>query len=344
MTLREQIAWAEHLAILLRAGISMSEALQLMVDVEKKLRLRDITKRILADVTRGVSLADSLRVWGEAGSSGRLFIRCVSIGEMSGLLPDMLTHACTQYHGEEEVKHKIIGAMIYPACIGMVTFGIAGFLVLYIFPKVMPLFISMHVPLPLPTRVLLWSSTFLSRYGLWMVFVGVAGVAVFSWWMRKRPAFRRRMEMLLFRLPVIGAFSKIYAHVSVFGILSMLMKHGTSLSQALTEISALATFLSWRDGFSRAASEIEKGKSLAGSLPDFFSSETVGLIRLAEKTGELEHIFEYISKNALLATERAVNTLTRLIEPALMLGMGLVVGSISLSIIMPIYEVTNHLK
>lgn len=344
MALREQIAWAEHLAILLRAGISMGEALRLMIDVEKKERLREVTRRILEDVDHGVTLADSFRKRGDPRESGRLFIRCISIGEMSGLLPDMIAHACAQYRGEEEVRRKMLGAMIYPACIGMVTFGIAGFLVLYIFPKVMPLFMSMHVVLPLPTRMLLWSSTFLKEYGLILVLAAAAGGALFSWAMRRKPRFRRLVESALFKLPIVGGLSKVYAHVSVFGILSMLMRHGIPLSQALAEVSALSSFLSWKDGFSYAADETEKGKSLATSLPDFFSSETVGLIRLAERTGDLEHIFEHISKSSLAATDRIVATLTRLVEPALMLGMGLVVGSISLSIIMPIYEITNHLK
>ena len=329
--------------MLLRAGISISEALTLMADSSPQSRARIVNGAVLAHIMRGSTLSDAMVV---DGAFHRLLTRAVHIGEASGTLAPMLRNIANSFREQEKVKQQMIGAGIYPACIGLATLGVAAFLILCIFPKVMPLFMSMHIKLPLATRVLLEVSHAISAYW-WQGGLMLVGVSFGTVWLYRRHVFIQKMfENVLLKLPAVSSLLKQYACSQMFQIMATLMEHGGSTSLAIREAGETASFFAYRQACAVIASAVDRGQTCAKSMREFpklFSSDIAGLMSIAERSGETATACGYIAEISKGHVDRMLGLVSRLIEPVLMLLMGLIVGSIALSIIMPIYEITNQL-
>lgn len=344
ISLTIQITWAERLAMLLGSGIALSDALGLMQESARDERARSMNEKLLAGVTRGSALSSELQ---KIPGTHLLLVRAVQIGELAGSLADMLRHVAASFRARERMRDKFIGAGMYPACIGCATLGIAGFLVLYIFPKVMPLFLGMHITLPLPTRMLLWLSHMVSGY--WWLILGILVLLAFgAWYVRRYASVISFVEKIIFATPYVGGLFKEYITAQIFRVIALLLEHGATLPHALAESHQSITSPAYRRALLTSAEIVTDGGSFAQTLsaPQYrklFSSEVTGLLNIAERSGESAATCGHIARIADERLEQSLLLVSRLIEPVLMLGMGLVVGSIALSIIMPIYEITNQL-
>jgi type IV pilus assembly protein PilC len=338
----EIIAWTERLSMLLRAGVSLSEALQLMSESSSRPRVADMNRRLFALVSRGGTLSIAL----EADSMPGILVHLVHIGEGSGALSETLGHAAAHFRSKEDMKQKVISAATYPILIGCATFSIAGFLVGFIFPKIMPLFISMKIVLPLPTRILLSVSRIVTHEWGWLLLaalvIGIGAPVMY----RKSRTLRGRVEATMLRLPIVSSVMCEYISAHAFDIISMQLQHGCSLPQALIETARSIRTIRYEEGLIAAGESVSRGGAWSGVLRKLglFSFDAIGLISIAERTGELASACSFIAQNARQSIERTIATMSRLIEPVLMIGMGLIVGSIALSIIMPIYEITNQIN
>lgn len=344
LSVLEQIAWADRLSMLLRAGVSLSEGLTLMADSSPHARVRIANRSMLEYIMRGNSLSEAMTAGGR--SFHKLLVRSTHIGETSGTLAEMLRHVAESFRSQEKVKQQIISAGVYPACIGLATVGVAGFLIIFIFPKVMPLFLSMHIELPFATRMLLHISGAITGYW-WEGLLGIIlAIITLVWIYRRYISMRNAIEQVILRLPLAGSLSKQYACTQIFQIVAILIEHGASMPQSISEASEMTSFYSYSGACASIAVSLDKGQTCAKSMREFpvlFSSDIIGLMSIAERSGETASACEYIAEISRAHVETMLGLVSRLIEPILMLFMGLVVGSIALSIIMPIYEITNHL-
>lgn len=336
----QTIAWTERLAMLLRSGISLLEAISLMNTDQKFIK---INSRIIESVSRGNSFSSVL----DELKMSKTLVHLVHIGETSGSLVGALEHAALYFRTKEEIKQKIISASLYPALIGVATCGVAGFLVAFIFPKIVPLFSSMNIVLPLPTRILLATNQFLSHYWMLVIitFAFLVTAAAISY--RVSRPVRRSCESFLFGMPIAGSLIRDHGYTRLFQIISIQLEHGSSLPHALAETAKSERNIHFSEALIKASDEISRGVSFSSSLRKYnrlFSPDVVGLLSIAERTGEVSKSCNFISENSKSRIDQTITTMSRFVEPVLMLGMGIAVGSIALSIIMPIYEITNKIN
>ena len=344
MNKKSQIQFTHRCAVLLEAGISLSETLFIIIRMEKSPKIAKIFSFIKDNVEKGVSLSKSISLSGAIFNSP--LISMIAYGESSGILALSLRKAGEDMKNNDEMKKKMAGALVYPSFISLATIGMTLFLVMYIFPKIIPLLSSMDVDLPFLTRILKELYEYLLDYGMWTFFFLVVLFSLLCFLYKKKNIIRFKAQITILTLPIIGEIFKKYFLSHSFHSAGTLLEYGQSLPSILGQLSLSSTFEPYKKAWNICKSEVMKGVSLSQCMNSFqtlFPSMSINMISIGERTGNLSSMFSHIGSIYDEELEIFIKAFGVVIEPLLMICMGLVVGSVALSIILPIYAITNHL-
>jgi type IV pilus assembly protein PilC len=344
MSKKEQLQFIHSCAILLEAGISLSEALEMVSQRSKVARDRKVLAELQTSVTSGLSFSRSIT---KAGMRlDPVIVTMIKAGESSGILPIALRQAILITEKTSAIKKKLIGALIYPAFIAIATCGMTLFLVLYIFPKIVPLFASMNITLPFLTRAVMSLYQLLSHYGLWLLGFVVVSLLLSAFLYIKHQGTRRRLQWLFLRAPFLGIHLQKYCVAEKCRAIGILIESGQNLPNILDEIGGTSGPEPYREIWNEGRREVVRGSPLSSVLsrhPALFPRIVADLVLIGERTGSLGAMFNHICRLFDEELDEVVKHVSTSIEPVLMIAMGLIVGSVALSIILPIYEITNHL-
>lgn len=338
----EKINFARHLSMVVRAGLPLLEGLRMLRKQQFSKTLSRIIDVIIEDINSGKFLADSLNRYPTI--FGEFFINIVRVGETSGTLADNLTYLSEEIRKSRELKSKVRSALIYPIVLLVATIIVVSFLTFFVFPKILPVLSGFNVQLPLTTRILIGFLDFAKNYGIYTVIAFALAVIgsrlVFA---NVRP-LRKAFHRFLLAIPVIGGLM-VNVNVANFSrVLGLLLKSGVHIVEGINITSSTFTNLVYRDILVGAADAIRRGESLGTYLekhPKQFPPLMSGIVTIGEGTGNLEDNLIYLSGHYTEETEEALKTLTALLEPVLLIGMGLLVGFVALSIILPIYSLSQ---
>lgn len=343
-SLKDQVFFAKRLSFLITAGITVVDGLSILREQTTSRGQALVLDRILLDVTNGQSLAKSFGKFPKVFSDFAVHI--IKVGESSGTLSQNLEYLADELRKKQILRRKIIGAFVYPVLITLATLGITAFLMLYLFPKIMPIFTSLHATLPISTRIVMSLSVFFQHWGL--VFLGLLTLCIFifSVALGRSSTLHMLFDRMLLRLPVVGSMIQNYNIANVSRTLGLLLKSGVRLSEALPITADTTKNLVYKRECNNLAEVVERGEKVSTYLrgkrhvfPDIFSH----LIAVGEKSGTLSKTLVYLSEMYESEVEDFTKNLSTLIEPALMIFMGLLVGFIAISIITPIYGITQNL-
>lgn len=340
MSQRDQAIFSKRLSLLLKAELPLLESLEILKDQGSKGE-KIILENLISDVSLGKSFNKCLEK--HQNIFGSFAINIVKIGESTGSLPENLQYLYEEIEKKRELKSKIISALIYPLIIVMAAFGMAGFLTLYLFPKLTPVFKSLKVNLPFTTKILIWASDFLIKYWLWLLCLSVlASIVLIFYW--KKPRFQLTRERIIFSLPIISEVFKYYYLANLCRTIGLLLKGSLRIIESI-EIAAETTVSPiYKMEIAKLALSTTKGLSLSKHLeknPKLFPSVLTGMISISERTGNMPETFIHLSNMYDQELGEKTKRLSSLIEPVVMLVMGFVVGFIAISIITPIYEITQ---
>ncbi|MEK7493639.1 MAG: type II secretion system F family protein, partial [Patescibacteria group bacterium] len=345
ITLLEKITFARNLSLMIKSGIGMAEAVSILLEDAERAPLRKVLSKIKADLEKGLQLSAALATFPTQFST--VFISLLNAGEESGNLESSLLQIATQLKKENDLKKKIMSAMAYPAILLSLAFGVVALLVTVVLPRVSKIFTQAHVQLPLLTRILLGISDFVVSqfFATLAILAGIVALVVLA---RRSSAGKRALQVLFIKTPLIAPLMKKIALVRFTGTLHSLMKAGVPLTRAL-EITAQAIGnASYRDVLlGIAKNEISKGISLGMALkqrPEYFPRLTSSMIVVGEKSGNLENVLENLSSFYEEEVDGTIKALITILEPALLLCIGLIIGAIALSIVMPIYQMINVVR
>jgi type II secretory pathway component PulF len=343
-SLKDQVYLAKRLAYLITAGVSVVESLHILRD-QSKGGQKKVLNKVASDVASGQALSKSLakfpKIFGDFG------IHIIKVGESSGTLAPNLAYLADELTKKHELRRKVVGTLVYPAFITVATLGITAVLTVYIFPKIMPIFTSLHVPLPWTTRALIWTSAFLQNWGLLLLgALALLGAGVMM--LRARvERVRYTLDWLLIRLPVAGMLVRSYNLANFSRTLALLLKSGVRLSDGMYVVAETTRNLVYREAYVAIAASTIRGEPISRGLAarsDAFPSMLSHMVTIGETTGNLTSTLEYLSEIYEGEVDELTKGLSSAIEPALMIIMGLVVGLIAVSVITPIYEITQHLN
>ena len=329
-----------QVATLVHSSLPIEEALTAVGEQTDKPRTKSIIMGVRAKVMEGHSLADGLADFPKAFPE--IYRATVAAGEQSGHLDAVLERLADYTEGRQELRQKIMNAMIYPIVLTVLAVGIVSLMLVYVVPKVVGVFANTGQELPALTSGLIALSDFLRDYGL----ATAAGLALASWltsrWL-KNPGPRRQRDLLLLRLPIVGRIVRGFNTARFTRTLSILTGSGVPVLESLQIASEVLTNLPMRDGVQEAAARIREGAPIGKSLGEsgHFPPLIIHLISSGEASGELDMMLDRAAQNQEREIDGLIAALLGILEPALIIGMGAIVLTIVLAILLPIFELNQ---
>ena len=332
--------FTRQLATLVRAGLPLEESLLAVSQQTEKPRVQSIVLGVRSRVMEGHTLADGFsdfpRVFPE------IYRATVAAGEQSGHLDTVLERLADYTEGREEIRQKVLGAMLYPIALTIMCFGIVSGLLVYVVPKVVNVFESSHAELPFITRVLIGVSGFFRSYGLYLL-IGIALVAfLISRWLRQ-PGPRRSYHRLQLRLPLVGKLSRGFNTARFTRTLSILSASSVPVLEALRIAGEVVTNLPMRDAVLEASQRVREGAPIGRSLAvsRLFPPMTIHLISSGESSGQLESMLERAAISQERELDGLLGAMVGLLGPMLIVVMGLFVMGIVFAMLLPIFEINS---
>lgn len=345
ISLDEKMNFARHLGIIVRAGMPVYEGLLIIQKQKTSKTLRRVIGQVITDVNNGRFLSDGLDRYNSL--FGDFFINIIRVGESSGTLSQNLFYLADELKKSKILRGKVRSAMTYPVIVMVATVSVVSFLTFFLFPKLISVFEGLNVELPLVTRILILAVDFLRTYGLW-VFAGVVVLVIVERVVMAtvRPV-KYAIHRSLFFIPVLSDLMVSINAANFTRVLGMLLKGGIKIVEAITITGNTFDNVVYQRAFREIAEEVKKGEQLAGYLgrrKQIFPSLVAGMIGVGENTGNLEENLFYLAEYFTEEVDSKLQKFTSLLEPLLLLVMGLVVGLVAISIILPIYQVTSAVK
>jgi type IV pilus assembly protein PilC len=341
---KEKILFAKRMGFLMKAGVPILESLNLLKKQMKSKKTARIFERIILDVSGGRFLSSSLE--GLGGAFGDFAVNIIRIGEQGGFLSDNLDYLAEELNKKRQMKRKILGAMFYPIFIVCVTLLLALLLTTLVFPKVLPIFASVDLKLPVTTKILIFASRFLISYGVYLCLLALLAAAGFVF-LLKRPKFRMSAQKLVLKIPLAGLIGKNYCLSNFCRTSGLLLKGDCRVDEAMHITAAATENLVYRGKIEQAGKFAERGGKISdyfATCPALFPDMLCHMVAIGEHGGNLSETFLYLADMFESEVDDLTKNLSSLVEPALMVFMGLMVGFIAVSIITPIYSVTQRLR
>ncbi len=344
LSTRDQIFFIKRLSFLIKAGIPILESISIIREQTKRGFYKRILDSIIIDITNGQYLSTSLQKFQK--SFGDFSINIIAFGEATGILSENLEYLAEELRKKHELKRKIVGAMIYPIIILLATLGITAFLMLFLFPKITPIFQSMGADLPLSTRIVMSVSVFLKNSGLFVMGLFIVVIIFVSILVKKSNKIKYFSDALLLKTPVVGKVVRQYNLSNSTRTIGLLLKSGITISDTLPIASKTTSNEVYKKEFNSIGGIVNKGEKISTYLktkPKYFPPILTQIIAVGERSGNLSNSFIYLSEIYESEVDDFTKNLSSMIEPFLMIFMGLLVGFIAISIITPIYSITSHL-
>lgn len=332
-----------QLAGLLGAGLTLSRALSAMIQQEALPEVKAVLIRVHAQVEGGSSLSDALASEPDAFPS--VYCAVVAAGEKAGDLSGVAMRLADFLEARHALQLKIVTALAYPAIVCFVALLVIGGLLVYVVPQVVAVFEHTKTQLPLLTRIMIGLSGML-RDGWWLLLLIFVAV---TWGGRQiwgRPAFRLRADRRILGVPVIGTTWLAIDTARAASTLAMLSSAGVPLLMALETVRKTLSNKALQHDMGRVAEEVREGVRLSRALArnESFPPLLVQLIDNGEATGRLSEMLEHAARTQQSEVERRLMLLTSLLEPILVLCMGLFVLLIVLAVMMPIIEINQLIR
>ena len=332
--------FTRQLATLVRAGLPLEESLLAVSQQTEKPRVQSIVLGVRARVMEGHTLADGFtefpRIFPE------IYRATVAAGEQAGHLDTVLERLADYTEGRDQLRQKVLTAMLYPIVLTVLCFAIVSALLVYVVPQVVSVFEASKAKLPVMTRVLIATSDFLRSWGIYLAIVAVIAVVLFRRWLRN-PAARRRFHRFQLGLPMVGKLVRGFNTARFTRTFSILSASAVPVLEALRIAGEVVTNLPMRDAVADAAARVREGAPIGRSLAisRLFPPMTIHLISSGESSGELESMLE----RAAISQERELDGLLAamvgLLGPLLIVLMGLFVMGIVFAMLLPIFELNQ---
>jgi type IV pilus assembly protein PilC len=343
ISLSEKYLFAQHLSVMLRSGVPLLEALNILQEqAEGKFQI--VLSKVLSSINAGQTLANSLARQPSVFSG--LFVSMVRSGEVSGNLEKSLVNISSQLKKQEELENKIKIALLYPAIVVAIAIIVGSLMSYFVLPRIAPLLKGLTVELPLSTKILIWFSDLMKNYGL-IIFGGLFLISTVLNWLRQQSFVYPFTHFCLLKFPVINKII-INSELARFSYtLSSLLSSGINIDKALEITKETLNNFYYSSSVYKIQKRVMKGNKVSKSLIDFselYPGIFINMVRVGEKSGELDKVLLYLSNIYEKKLNDAVEYLVIIIEPLFLVIIGLLVTFLALAIITPIYEVTGNIS
>lgn len=337
------VEFTRQLAIMLNAGLTLIDCFAILEKQITKEGMLSIIHSIQKEILSGSTFSKALQKYPQHFPN--LYIALVKSGEASGKMSDILLKLADNLEKQREFQQKIKGALTYPVVVlvGMVV--IMFIMITFVMPKLLSLYKDFNIDLPISTKILIFVSTFLAQFWPLVIVIGFFVSGAISRYI-KTPKGKMLYDSIVLKIPIFGKVVGISALVDATRTLSILIGSGVSILDTLSIIVETAGNEVYRIAFKNIVKEVEKGISLGDAFnnENIFPPILVQMVTVGEQTGNLDDTMMRISHYFDLESETAIKAVTTLIEPLILVLLGLGVGFLVISVITPIYNLTTSFQ
>lgn len=342
----EKLLFIKHLLAMTKAGISLVEALEVISEQTASKKFKKIVLDLKEGIIAGQRLSFVLAKYQKIFNP--LFINIIKVGEESGTLQENLEYLASDLENRLDLQRKIKSAALYPMIIIGATFGLGLILAYFVLPKITRLFKTLKFELPLTTKILLKVAAVMDQYGTIILGGVILGIILGKIILTSKPV-RPIWHWLILKFPLIGKITRNYNLALISRTFSILLKSGLPVDYALNITADTISNYIYRKKLKSSISLVQKGEKISEILArvkqskhkPFFPLLATKMINVGETTGQLQDSLEYLAKYYEKEVDLATKNLSNIIEPILLLAVGLIVAFIAISIITPIYQVTS---
>ncbi|OGZ96468.1 MAG: hypothetical protein A2847_00270 [Candidatus Sungbacteria bacterium RIFCSPHIGHO2_01_FULL_50_25] len=339
----DKMFFTRNLAVMLGAGLALTKALDALEKQTANGRLKIVIADVKDNIVRGKPFAESLHAHEKI--FGELYVNMIEVGETTGKLTLVLRLLAKQIKKDYDLRKRVRGAMIYPAIILSVLIMVGTLMMIYVVPQLTQTILDLGVELPLSTRVIIFISEIISNYILWII-LGAAAWGVLFWYSLKTAPGKRIFDTVVLKVPIFGPLINKFNTARFSRILSYLISSGIPIVRSLEITAGVLGNIHFRNAAETAAVEVQKGKQIHQILSAFpvFQPMVLQMIEVGEETGKISSM---LLRLAIFFEDEVSNTtknLASIIEPILMVVIGIAVGFFAISMLQPIYSSLGNIK
>jgi type IV pilus assembly protein PilC len=342
---RARVAFFRSFATLIGAGVAMRRALHVAIERTDDERLRAVLRAVLEDIERGEALSAALAR--RPRTFPALIVAMIAAGEAGGMLDTVLERIAVMLERDDALRKSVFAALAYPATVLVTSIALVVFLVVRIVPMFSDLFASFHVELPASTRLLLWLGTTFGAPLPWIAAAGIAGAATAAVLVARRtPSGARFFDRMRLGVPFAGSLLRKTIHARFARMLGTLVRSGVELTSALDVVTPVTGSALHQAALATVGAALREGEALTPPLTAtrIFDPMLLSLTAVGEETGMLDVLLEKAADYFESDVAAAIATLGAVIEPALIVFLGAVVGVIVYSVYIPLYALIGSLS
>ncbi len=341
VALEQKMLFIKHLSLMIKSGMPINEAISILVSENKGL-FKKVLQHILSSIEGGNHFTDSLAQYPRIFD--KFFISMVQIGEESGSLEQSLVNLALHLRKAHELRSKIQAALLYPSIVVTAMFGLGLTLTIFVLPKLSTLFVSLGSDLPWSTKVLLGVSAYLTHYWfLSLIYLGITFLVVMV--ARQVMPTKLFFHFCALHVPLIHHFSQVINLAGFARSMSLLLQSGVTVDKALEIVRGNMSNLYYQRDIDFFLQQVKKGESLGESMKlrsSRFPSIVSKMIKVGEQSGNLAETFAYLADYYEEDLDGLSRNLSSILEPVLLVFIGIIVAFIAMSVISPIYNFTSN--
>lgn len=337
---KDIVIFSRQFSVLISANVAVVQSLKIVVEQTENIKLKIIVSQVADEIDAGSRLSEALAKHPKVFSN--FYVSVIRSGETSGKLDEVLTYLADEMEKDYDMMSKIRGAMIYPAFVFCGLLGVGVMMMVFVVPKLTAILTENGAELPMATKLLIGASGFMASYW-WVLLILIVGGGFGLKFFADTAAGRFTLDRLLLRLPIFGHLFQMIYLVRFSRSMSTLIVGGVTLTKSLKIAADVVSNQVYKDLIDRTIKEVEDGNSIS----NVFSESTVipkmvsQMMSIGEKTGKMEVILRRITEFYTREINNIVANLMTLMEPIIMVAMGVAVGLMVAAIIMPMYNMTS---
>jgi type IV pilus assembly protein PilC len=338
---KEKLIFIQNLSVMIRSGITILAAFRTLAEQTENKTFAKIIKQVAVKLEQGSSLSDSLKPYPKVFNE--LFVNMVSSGEVSGKLEDVLNQLYLQTKKQYELTSRIKGALIYPIVVVVAMIGIGFFMMIFVIPNITSVFVESGVALPLSTRILIAMSNFITK-NIVLCITSIVAIVAIIWKFMTTKQGKYIFQAITLRLPIIGPIIKKVNLARFARTTSSLLKTDIMIVNAFKITADVVGNVHYRKTILEISEQIKKGgqiNEVIKKYPNFFPPMVAQIIAVGEQTGEVSEILGDLATFYEDDMEQIMQNIPSIIEPILIVLLGVGVGAIAIAVIMPMYSLTN---
>lgn len=332
----------KEFSTLLSSGIDMQRTLSILIEEQTNKKVLEILNEIIQSIIVGKSLSEALK---NCGHFTAYEYQSIKIGEETGRLQIILEHLSEYFTNKVKLRRQLISVFTYPTFVIFITFGVLYFMLNSVVPMFEDVFAQFGQDLPYLTQKIIVISRHFSSFLMYFI-IATVGIIIYGYTQRKEEWFRNITSKIVLRMPIFGGLMKKIYLARTCQSMSLLLSSKTPLVSSLSLVEEMIGFYPIESAISNIKGEIIKGETLHAGFSKYpiFDKRLVSLTKIAEETNQLDATFERLSKQYQEDIEFKTKLIGTIIEPLIIVIIGLIVGVIMVAMYMPMFNLSNVIK